>query len=106
MTADAPNLQSASPFAQLPAEVLTRIARPLSTPELSSLRLTCKSIERKLFASWSYEFFRKRQFMISTFSLQTLINIAQHEHLGPMLKHVCIGLDTVYVRGDQRNMKP
>lgn len=88
-----PNLQSASPLAQLPAEVLTRITRWLPTPDLSAVRLTCRAIERKTFASWSYEFFRKRQFMITTFSLQTLVDIAKHDQLGPMLTHVCIATD-------------
>lgn len=88
-----PNTQAGSPFAQLPAEVLTRITRWIPTPDLSAVRQTCKVIERKTFASWSHEFFRKRQFMISTFSLQTLLDIAKHEHLGPMLKHVCISTD-------------
>jgi hypothetical protein len=94
MTSSAlPNTQAGSPFAQLPAEVLTRITRWIPTPDLSAVRQTCKVIERKTFASWSHEFFRKRQFMISTFSLQTLLDIAKHEHLGPMLKHVCISTD-------------
>ncbi|BEJ17659.1 hypothetical protein CspHIS471_0610600 [Cutaneotrichosporon sp. HIS471] len=94
MTASSlPNIQAASPFAQLPAEVLGRITRWIPTPDLSAVRQTCKVIERKTFASWSHEFFRKRQFMISTFSLQTLLDISQHAGLGPMLKHLCIATD-------------
>ncbi|BEI80763.1 hypothetical protein CcaverHIS002_0112920 [Cutaneotrichosporon cavernicola] len=88
-----PNIQVASPFAQLPAEVLGRITRWIPTQDLSAVRQTCKAIERKTFASWSHEFFRKRQFMISTFSLQTLLDISQHAELGPMLKHLCIATD-------------
>ncbi|GMK57419.1 hypothetical protein CspeluHIS016_0402530 [Cutaneotrichosporon spelunceum] len=89
----APNVQAGSPLAQLPAEVLTRITRWIPTTGLSAVRQTCKVIERKTFASWSHEFFRKRQFMISTFSLQTLLDIARHANLGPMVKHLCIATD-------------
>lgn len=77
----------------LPIEILLRITTLLTTTELGAMRLTCKHIERSLFNSFGYEFFRKKQFMLSDESLQTLIDISRHEALSPLLKHVIIGLD-------------
>jgi hypothetical protein len=81
-----------SPLASIPLEVLLQIVRQLKTPEYGNLRLTCKEIEGSLLNSFSREFFTKRQFMISPFSLQALVDISR-SRLGPSLSQVIIGLE-------------
>ncbi|KAL2022370.1 hypothetical protein VTK56DRAFT_5437 [Thermocarpiscus australiensis] len=88
--------QRASSLVQVPTEVLIRIVYHLPTKDLGSVRLTCKAVERKLFNSFSYEFFRKKQFMVSTGSLQALVDISKHPTLSPCLKHVIICTERMY----------
>ncbi|KAJ0299567.1 hypothetical protein COL516b_009071 [Colletotrichum fioriniae] len=91
---DAPaNPQSKSPFNKVPLEVLIRISDQLSTPDLGSLRLTCRSIEQSMFNLFMKEFFTQRQFMLTEFSLQTLIDISK-SRLSDCLDYVIIGLNT------------
>ncbi|KAK1453175.1 F-box domain-containing protein [Colletotrichum melonis] len=91
---DAPaNPQSKSPFNKVPLEVLIRISDQLSTPDLGSLRLTCRSIEQSMFNMFMKEFFTQRQFMLTEFSLQTLIDISK-SRLSDCLDYVIIGLNT------------
>jgi hypothetical protein len=85
--------QSASRLVHIPLEVLLRITYLISTNDLSSVRLTCKALEGSLFNFFSHEFFRKKQFMVSSYSLQALVDIAKHPTLSPCLKHVIIGTD-------------
>lgn len=85
--------QAASYLAQMPTEVLLRITYFLPTPDLSSVRLTCKMIEESLFVFFTHEFFRKKQFMLSGPSLQALIGISAHQTLSPYLRHVIIATD-------------
>jgi len=80
-------------LARLPPEVLLRITWHLSTKDLGSMRLTCRAIERNLFHSFSHEFFRKKQFMVYSESLQALFDISKHPILSQVLKHVIIGTD-------------
>lgn len=90
--------QTHSPEAYLtriPQEVLTRITYFIRTPDLCNARLTCRALDKALFHSFAYEFFRKKQFMIYGPSLQCLVDISKHENLSPYLKHVIIGLDKV-----------
>ncbi|KAM0328805.1 hypothetical protein ACHAQA_005219 [Verticillium albo-atrum] len=87
-----PSPEASSPFNKVPLEIVLRIANDLSTTELCSLRLTCRSIERFLFTTFSREFFSKRQFMLTEDSLQALIDISR-SRIGDCLKHVIIGLD-------------
>ncbi|KAL1409249.1 hypothetical protein Q8F55_006082 [Vanrija albida] len=68
-----PHRQEQSPFASLPAEVLTIITRWVLTDDLLAARRTCKIVETKLASSFSYEFFRKKQFFISTPSLTHVV---------------------------------
>ncbi|KAK3359553.1 hypothetical protein B0T25DRAFT_414023, partial [Lasiosphaeria hispida] len=82
-------------LAHVPLEVLIRITYYISTTDLASVRLSCKVLERALFHFFSHEFFRKKQFMVSTHSLQTLIDISNHIALSSVLKHVVIGTDRV-----------
>ncbi|KXX76233.1 hypothetical protein MMYC01_207253 [Madurella mycetomatis] len=87
------NPQPDSRLVQVPLEVLTRITYFISTKELGNVRLTCKVLERNLFNFFSHEFFRKKQFMVSSDSLQTLVDISKHPTLSASLKHVIISTD-------------
>ncbi len=78
---------------QLPLEVLVRITYFIPTKDLGSVRLSCRALEQGLFGFFSHEFFRKKQFMVSTDSLQALIDISKHPTLSPCLKHVIICAD-------------
>lgn len=86
------NPQTASPLATVPDEVLARITRHLTTPELCDMRTVCKLIEQRMHHTFSREFFRRKQFMISTPSLDALLAIVRHP-LGAGLKHIAIGTD-------------
>ncbi|KAK4172339.1 hypothetical protein QBC36DRAFT_247764 [Triangularia setosa] len=92
-TPDAINPQDESFLARVPVEVLLRITRWIPTVDLAKVRLTCKVLERNLFNFFAHEFFRKKQFMVSTSSLQALIDISKHSTLSPFLKHVIICTD-------------
>lgn len=52
-------------------------------------------IEKLLFDTFAKEFFTVKQFMITSFSLQTLVDISKHSTLSPYLERVIIGLDRV-----------
>ena len=75
----------------IPVEVLLGITRNLTTPELGSLRRSCKHIESTLFPSFSREFFTKRQFMFTEFSLQVLVDISK-SRMSSRLSHVIFSL--------------
>ncbi|KAG8163221.1 hypothetical protein KVR01_006518 [Diaporthe batatas] len=77
----------------LPRELVDNIAAWLPTQDFNALRLTCKDLEAKSFKYWSECFFKKRQFMIDQFSLQTLVDISQHAALSQVMTHLVIGLD-------------
>jgi hypothetical protein len=85
--------QLGSFLVQIPLEILTRITYFISTTDLGNVRLSCRALEQSLFNFFSHEFFRKKQFMVSTDSLQALIDIAKHPTLSPALKHVIICAD-------------
>ena len=87
--------QTDSHLAQVPLEVLLRITYFISTADLSNVRLTCKALESALFHFFSHEFFRKKQFMVSSASLQALIDISKHPALSPCLRHVILATDHV-----------
>lgn len=87
--------QPHSQLARLPAEVLGHITRWVSTTDYSAVRRTCKMLERKTFQQWTHEFFRKKQFMVSTVSLDTLVDIAKHPHIGPVLRHLVLCTDSI-----------
>ncbi|KAL1610108.1 hypothetical protein SLS60_001773 [Paraconiothyrium brasiliense] len=79
----------------LPLELLVHlIAVYLPTEDLGALRLTDKYLEKALFDTFAREFFTKRQFMLSTSSLQTLVDISRHGALNKTLKHVIIGMES------------
>lgn len=86
-------MDSHSLLEKIPLEILLQVSSYLSTPDLGSLRRTCKHVEASLFNSFSVEFFTRKQFMLSTASLQVLIDISNHPRLSQCLSHVVIGLD-------------
>lgn len=90
--ADSGDPNANSPLVAVPLEVLLQITSRLTTPELGNFRLTCKAIEGSLLTSFAREFFTKRQFMITEFSLQALADISK-SRFSPSLKHVIIGLE-------------
>ncbi|KAJ0114811.1 f-box domain containing protein [Diaporthe amygdali] len=82
-----------SELVKLPRELLDNVATSLPTQDFNSLRLACKELEAKTFPYWANCFFKKRQFMIDQFSLQTLVDISQHDALSKVISHLIIGLD-------------
>ncbi|KAF3016255.1 hypothetical protein E8E14_012662 [Neopestalotiopsis sp. 37M] len=77
---------------KMPVELLQLVTRHLTTPEYGYLRRTCKCLEGNLDVAFTREFFKKKQFMISSFSLQTLVDIS-NSRLADGLHHVIIGMD-------------
>ncbi|KAH6611505.1 hypothetical protein Trco_001525 [Trichoderma cornu-damae] len=77
---------------QVPPEILDRITWYLNTIEFCNLRLTCKFAEEALSFRFATEFFTRKQFMVSEFSLKALIDISKSRMAG-YLRQVHIGLD-------------
>ncbi|KAM0450843.1 hypothetical protein ACHAO4_006234 [Trichoderma viride] len=84
----------ALPLLQVPPEILDRITWHLHTTELCNFRLTCKSAERAVHFRFTSEFFTRKQFMVSEFSLKALIDISK-SRFAAYLRHVHISLDQV-----------
>lgn len=80
------------PFESIPLELLLRITYWLPTSDLGSMRLTCRSIERMLYNSWADEFFSCKQFMLSPYSLQGLVDMAK-SRLGSRITRLQLGTD-------------
>ncbi|OAG11647.1 uncharacterized protein CC84DRAFT_1159122 [Paraphaeosphaeria sporulosa] len=79
----------------LPLELLVHlIATYLPTKDFGALRLSNKYLERVLFDTFAKEFFTKKQFMLSTASLQTLVSISRHGAFNKTLRYVIIGLES------------
>ncbi|KAI0484676.1 hypothetical protein GGR56DRAFT_614851 [Xylariaceae sp. FL0804] len=76
----------------VPAEILLHIASYLTNKEFRRFRHTCRHIEASLFSSFAFDFFSKRQFCFTEFSLQALVDISQ-SRLGPSLTHLVIHLE-------------
>ncbi|TID25159.1 Low affinity vacuolar monovalent cation/H(+) antiporter [Venturia nashicola] len=79
----------------LPAELLVNIASNLTTVDYGSVRLTSSTIEQKLFDNFGREFFKRKQFMLTQSSLQTLVDISKHEALKHYLTRVIIGTNYI-----------
>jgi hypothetical protein len=78
----------------MPLELLVHlIATYLPTKDLGALRLTSKHFETALFDTFAKEFFDKKQFMLTTPSLDALVKISKHAALSKVVKHVIIGLE-------------
>jgi hypothetical protein len=65
----------------LPLEVLLNITVYLDTPSYGNLRRACTAMEKNTFESFAKEFFSTKQFMVTSFSLQALLDISQHPTL-------------------------
>ncbi|KAF1972636.1 hypothetical protein BU23DRAFT_554851 [Bimuria novae-zelandiae CBS 107.79] len=79
----------------MPLELLVHlIATYLPTKDLGALRLTNKYLEKALFDTFAKEFFTKKQFMLTTPSLQALVGISRHGALKKAMKHCIIGLES------------
>ncbi|KAM0523118.1 hypothetical protein ACHAPE_001610 [Trichoderma viride] len=93
--ADSPGaLPAALPLLQVPPEILDRITWHLQTTELCNFRLACKAAERAVHFRFTSEFFTRKQFMVSEFSLRALVDISK-SRLAAHLRHVHISLDQV-----------
>ncbi|ETS87342.1 hypothetical protein PFICI_01170 [Pestalotiopsis fici W106-1] len=77
---------------RMPLELLQLVTRHLTTPDYGHLRQTCKHLDAALYGGFTKEFFRKKQFMLSPFSLQALIDIS-NSRLANGLQHVIIGTE-------------
>lgn len=89
-----PEAGADSKLLRLPLELLLRITDHLTTPELGSVRLTCRRAEAALFPSFAREFFVRRQFMLSPFSLQALIDISA-SRMGEYLRYLHIHVEEI-----------
>ncbi|KAJ4410343.1 hypothetical protein N0V82_009247 [Gnomoniopsis sp. IMI 355080] len=96
-----PDGQRDSRLATVPQELLDLVCRILPTPAFNNLRLTCRLMRERTFPDWSTAFFKKKQFMITAFSLQALVDISRHPTLGPCMTHLVIGLDNLRSIGQQ-----
>ena len=92
MTLSSVPTTSESPLLRLPLELLLRITYHLTTPELGHVRLTCRQAEAALFRSFAREFFRRKRFMLTEFSLRALVDISK-SRLGQHLQFLEIGLE-------------
>ncbi|CAK7271890.1 hypothetical protein SEPCBS119000_004838 [Sporothrix epigloea] len=88
-------------LSRLSAELLLRVTRDLTTTELCAVRSCSRTLECALRDLFLREFFWRRQFMLTEFSLQTLLAIAQHPLMSQSLRHVSIGVEE-YVTTDCR----
>ncbi|CAK7270232.1 hypothetical protein SEPCBS57363_004001 [Sporothrix epigloea] len=80
------------PLSRLPAELLHRITDYLNTTDLCAVRLCSRTIERSLNRFFFHEFLRRKQFMLTDFSLQALLAMARHPVISQTLRHVSISL--------------
>lgn len=83
---------------KLPLELLRLVANYLTTPEYGKLRLTCTAIEKLCFDDWAKEFFTTRQFAMTRFSLQNLLDISNDVALRPYLQRIIISNECVDCR--------
>ncbi|KAF3062061.1 F-box domain-containing protein [Daldinia childiae] len=81
-----------SPLLDIPLEVLLQITSYLTTSDYGNLRHVCRRLEESLLQSFTHEFFTKRQFMISEFSLGALVDISK-SRFAPSLSHLIISIE-------------
>ena len=86
---------------KLPLELLLNITNHLTTPELGNMRLSCRQVQALLFPSFAQEFFERKQFMLTIFSLQALVDISK-SRLGRHVHSLHIALETVRSPGLNR----
>ncbi|KAF2424912.1 hypothetical protein EJ08DRAFT_736918 [Tothia fuscella] len=82
-------------FTDLSQELILLVSRHLGTEDYGNLRRTCSYIEKQLFEDFAKHFFTTRQFMLTHYSLQTLIDISNHDALGGHLRKIIIGTNII-----------
>lgn len=88
----------------MPMELLTHISSYLTTTEYGMLRRSCKHLEASLFSTFAREFFTKRQFMFTEFSLQALVDISNSRY-GPYLTYLILSVERPsLLSSDDRNV--
>ena len=75
-------------------EVFLRITFWLRTPDLCSVRLVCRAFHDFLHDSFIKEFIERKQFMISPFSLEGLVNLTKSP-MGKHLRRLQFGTDNI-----------
>ncbi|CAK7274585.1 hypothetical protein SEPCBS119000_006248 [Sporothrix epigloea] len=80
-------------LSRLPVELLLRIARLIWTADLCAVRQCSRSLERAFHYFFMDGFFRSKQFMLTEYSLQTLLDMARHPIISQTLRHVSFGLE-------------
>lgn len=85
---------NASTLMGLPLEMLLHISSYLTTTEYGNLRLSCKHLHASFFKPFAQEFFTKRQFMLTEFSLGTLVEISKSRY-APFLTHLIISVHSI-----------
>ncbi|KAK8089067.1 hypothetical protein PG997_004028 [Apiospora hydei] len=83
---------STSLLLTMPLEVLLSISHYLTTPDYCNLRRSCKHIEASLHSSFAKEYFSKRQFILTEFSLKALVDISRSK-FSPYLTHVILAAE-------------
>ncbi|KAK8125112.1 uncharacterized protein PG998_000871 [Apiospora kogelbergensis] len=76
----------------MPLEVLLSISHYLPTADYCKLRQSCKHIEASLHSSFAKEYFSKRQFILTEFSLCALVDISRSK-FAPYLTYVIIAAE-------------
>jgi hypothetical protein len=79
----------------LPLEVLRMVVNNLTTPEYGHLRLICKTLEKLVFDDFAKEFFTTRQYSLTRFSLQNLLDISRDAAIRPYLSRLILSTDRV-----------
>ncbi|KAF2097403.1 hypothetical protein NA57DRAFT_77660 [Rhizodiscina lignyota] len=79
----------------LPLEILQSVTNELNTVEYGNLRLVCKAIEKQCFDDWAKEYFTTRQFSLTRFSLQALVDISLDVAISPYLHRLILSTDNV-----------
>ncbi|KAI2472993.1 hypothetical protein F4781DRAFT_257636 [Annulohypoxylon bovei var. microspora] len=92
MDAQSSHGEDQSRLPMIPPEVMLQISSYLTTSEYGNLRSVCRQIEKSLFQPFAREFFTKRQFMLTEFSLEALVDISK-SRLGPSLTSLIISLE-------------
>ncbi|KAI1095740.1 hypothetical protein F5B19DRAFT_265055 [Rostrohypoxylon terebratum] len=77
---------------RVPTEVLLHISSYLSTPDYGRFRTVCRRIEESLSQAFAREYFTKRQFMFTEFSLQALVDISKSK-FGSNMTYLMISVE-------------
>ena len=80
-------------FLDLPSEIISQIIAYLNDNDFRTSRLTSSSVERSTLSLFSKRFFRKRGFLTTSPSLQTLQNISQHPTIRKHNHHIWFNPD-------------